>query len=122
MIDTANIFNLRIWVGIFFVGAGYITILQTTKVWSKQLFPKTSKGQFEGIWILFFVLFPMIGGSFIGEAVVKTSGEVITNELSGQLEYIPNGNVFYVGAIIIALSVIPLLMTVKHFKKRAAEG
>lgn len=121
MIDTSNIFNLRIWIGIFFVGAGYITILQTTKVWSKQLFPKTSKGQFEGIWILFFVLFPMIGGSLVGEAVVKQTGETFINELSGKAEYIPNGNIYLYGIIFVVLSVIPFLLTRKEFKKRLEE-
>ena len=120
MVDTANIFNLRIWVGIFFVGAGYITILQTTKVWSKQLFPQTSKGQFEGIWILFFVLFPMIGGSLAGEAVVKQTGETFINELSGKTEYIPNGNIYLYGIIFVVLSAIPFLMTLKEFRKRTA--
>lgn len=122
MIDTSNIFNLRIWVGIFFVGAGYITILQTTKVWSKQLFPKTSKGQFEGIWILFFVLFPMIGGSLVGEAVVKQTGETFINELSGKAEYIPNGNIYLYGIIFVVLSAIPFLLTLKEFKKRVEEN
>lgn len=122
MIDTSNIFNFRIWVGIFFVGAGYITILQTTKVWSKQLFPKTSKGQFEGIWILFFVLFPMIGGSLVGETVVKQTGETFINELSGKAEYIPNGNIYLYGIIFVVLSAIPFLLTLKEFKKRVEEN
>lgn len=121
MIDNTKLFNFRLWLGIFLVGIGYIAILQVTKVWTKQLYPKDSKGQFEGIWILFFVLLPMIGGSFLGEAVVKTSGEVITNELSGQLEYIPNGSIYAVGAVVVALTIIPLLMAAKHFKKRVAE-
>lgn len=121
MIDNTKIFNLRLWLGIFLVGVGYVTILQTTKVWTKQLYPQNSKGQFEGIWILFFVLIPMIGGSFIGEAVVKTSGVVVLNELSGQNEYIPNGNIFLVGAIVLLLSIIPVLMTRKHIKKRLSE-
>lgn len=114
MVDSTKIFDFRLWLGIFLVGVGYVTILQTTKVWTKQLYPKDSKGQFEGIWILFFVLIPMIGGSFIGERVVKTSGVIITNELSGQTEYIPNGNIFLVGAIIILLTVIPILITRKY--------
>ncbi len=63
----------------------------------------------------------MVGGSFLGEAVVKTSGEVITNELSGQLEYIPNGSIYAVGAVVVALTIIPLLMAAKYFKKRLAE-
>lgn len=121
MVDSTKLFNFRIWLGIFLVGIGYIAILQVTKVWTKQLYPKDSKGQFEGIWILFFVLLPMIGGSFLGEAVVKTSGVVIINELSGQLEYIPNGSIYAVGAVVVALTVIPLLMAAKYFKKRVAE-
>ncbi len=122
MVDNTQIFNFRLWLGIFLVGVGYVTILQTTKVWTKQLYPENSKGQFEGIWILFFVLIPMIGGSFIGEAVVKTSGEVILNELSGQTEYIPNGNIFFVGAIVILLSMLPIIMTRKYNKKRIGES
>lgn len=112
-VDPSNIFNARIWIGIFVVGVGYVAILQTTKVWTKQLYPADSRGQFEGIWILFFVLLPMIFGSLIGQAVVKTSGETFLNEASGAMEYIPNGNIFLVGAIIVALSVIPLIPTFK---------
>lgn len=117
-VDSTSILNLRVWLGIFLVGVGYVGILQTTKVWAKQLYPKDSKGQFEGIWILFFVLIPMIGGSLIGEAVVKTGGEVFLNEVSGQTEYIPNGNIFFVGALIVLLSAIPFAVTMKHFKAR----
>lgn len=118
MVDPTAMFNFRIWLGIFIVGIGYIWILQTTKVWTKQLYPKDAKGQFEGIWILFFVLIPMVGGSLIGEAVVKTSGETFVNEASGVTEYIPNGNVFLVGAIVVALTVIPTLLTIRLHKAR----
>lgn len=120
-VSPDSIFNLRIWLGIFVVGVGYVGILQTTKVWAKQLYPRDSKGQFEGIWILFFVLIPMIGGSLIGQAVVKTSGETFINEVSGQTEYIPNGNIFIVGAGVILLTLIPLIMTIRHHKKRVAQ-
>ena len=120
-VDPTQIFNVKVWLGIFLVGVGYIGILQTTKVWAKQLYPKDSKGQFEGIWILFFVLIPMIGGSLIGEAVVKTSGEQFLDEVSGQMNYIPNGNIYIVGAVIVALSLVPFLMTAKHFKNRISQ-
>lgn len=119
-VDPTEIFNLRVWLGIFVVGVGYVAMLQTTKVWTKQLYPKDAKGQFEGIWILFFVLIPMVGGSLIGQAVVKTSGETFQNLESGLTEYIPNGNVFLVGAFVIVLTIIPLLMTVKLNKERVA--
>lgn len=121
-IDTSSIFDFRLWLGIFIVGIGYVGILQTTKVWAKQLYPKQSKGQFEGIWILFFVLIPMIGGSLISEAVVKNIGETFINETSGQTEYIPNSSIFIWGAIIIALSAVPFILTIKHHKKAELEA
>ena len=111
-------FNWQIWLGIFVVGVGYVGILQTTKVWAKQLYPRDSKGQFEGIWILFFVLIPMIGGSLIGQAVVKTGGETFVNEASGLTEYVPNGNIFLVGAAVIALTLIPIFLTIRHHRQR----
>ena len=120
-VDPTKIFDLKIWLGIFIVGIGYVGLMQTTKVWAKQLYPKDAKGQFEGIWILFFVLLPMIGGSLIGQAVVQTSGETFIDEVSGQTQYIPNGNVFLVGAIVILLSLIPFIMSIKYHKKRVAE-
>ena len=117
-IDTSNIFNLQLFLGVFLVGVGYVGILQTTKVWVKQLYPKDSKGQFEGIWILFFVLIPMIGGSVIGERVVKLGGETFVNAASEQTEFIPNGMIFFIGAAIVVFSLIPFLLTRKHFKAR----
>jgi len=121
-IDTTSIFNPVLWIGIFVVGVGYVGILQTTKVWAKQLYPKNAKGQFEGIWILFFVLIPMIGGSLIGEAVIKTSGEQFLDEASGQMQYIPNNNIFIVGAAVVILSLIPFIMTIRHHRKAEKEA
>ena len=117
-VDPTQIFNPVLWLGIFVVGVGYVGILQTTKVWTKQLYPADAKGQFEGIWILFFVLIPMIGGSLIGQAVVKTSGETFVNAESGLTEYVPNGNVFLVGAAVILLSLIPFLLAARYHKLR----
>ncbi|MDO5449076.1 MAG: MFS transporter [Clostridia bacterium] len=119
-VDPTSYFNLHVFIGILVVGIGYITILQTAKVWAKQIYPKDRRGQFEGIWILFFVLIPWIGGSLLGEATVKSSGQTFIDEVSGQMQYIPNGNIFLVGAIICLLSLIPFVMTFKHYKQRLA--
>ena len=118
-VDHTQLFNPILWLGIFVVGVGYVGILQTTKVWTKQLYPADAKGQFEGIWILFFVLIPMIGGSLIGQAAVKTGGETFVNAESGLTEYVPNGNVFLVGAAVILLSLIPFLLAARCHKQRA---
>ena len=120
MVDTTSLINLRLLLGILFVGIGYIGFLQTMKVWAKQLYPEDARGQFEGIWVLFFVLIPMIGGSLGGEATLKTSGETFINEVAGRTEYIPNGNIFLVGGIIVLLSLIPAIFAGRCFNKRRA--
>ena len=119
-VDNTKIFNFQLLLGIFVLGVGYIAFLQTTKIWAKRLYPADSRGQFEGIWVLFFVLIPMIGGSVIGQAVVQTGGETFLNAESGRLEYIPNGNIFVVGAIVVLLSLIPVLLTARAEKRRVA--
>lgn len=117
-IDTSKIFDIRVWLGIFMAGIGYITILQVAKVWTKQLYPNDSKGQFEGLWLICYSLIPAIGGSLLGQAVVKTSGKTFMDTVSGQMNYIPNGNIYIAGAVLVALSLIPIFMAAKHHKKR----
>ena len=117
-IDTSTMFDIRVWAGIFLAGIGYVTILQVAKVWTKQLYPKSSKGQFEGLWLISYSLIPAVCGSLSGQAVVKTSGKTFLDTVSGQMNYIPNGNVFLFGAILIALSLIPVCMAAKYHKQR----
>ena len=118
--DTSKLFHPVLFAGILIVGIGYISFLQTTKIWAKQLYPEDSRGQFEGIWILFFVLIPMIGGSLLGQLAVKRSGETFVDAVSGQTQYIPNGSIFLYGLIAILLAVIPLLWTRKYRKGEKA--
>ena len=110
MVDTSKLINPVLLLGIFVVGVGYVAFLQAMKVWAKQLYPADSRGQFEGIWVLFFVLIPMIGGSIGGEAVVRASGETFVDAVSGQTQFIPNGNIFLWGSVVILLSLIPAML------------
>lgn len=119
-VDTSSIFDPVIFIGILLIGIGYITFLQATKIWAKQLYPADSRGQFEGIWIIFFVLIPMIGGSLIGQSAVQTSGETFLDAASGQMQYIPNGSIFRFGVVAILLSILPVLFAGRHFRKRIA--
>ncbi len=116
-IDTSKSFHINLFTSVFLVGMSYIMLIQVTKVWTKNLYPEGSKGQFEGFYAIAYALIPMIFGSNIGEAVVKTSGETIFNELTNRYEYIPNGNVFLVGVIISTFSIIPVLLTKKYSNK-----
>ena len=113
-VNTASLFDPILFGGILLVGIGYIGFLQTMKIWAKQLYPKDSRGQFEGIWILFFVLIPMIGGSLLGQLAVKRSGETFVDTVSGQTQYIPNGSIFLYGMVGILLAIVPLLLTARY--------
>jgi hypothetical protein len=57
-VDTSTLFNPLLILAVFLIGTGYILFIQTITVWSKQLYPQDSRGQFEGIRILFFVSDP----------------------------------------------------------------
>lgn len=115
-VDVNTLLNWPLIVGIFFIGTGYVTILQTLLVWSKQLYPAENKGQFEGIRILFFVLIPMVIGPMISNPVIKASGQFI-NEY-GFIEYLPTETLFYVAAGLVILTFIPLYFAKKLFDQR----
>ena len=108
--------NFKLMLGVFLVGVGYVVILQTTTVWAKALYPADSKGQFEGVRILFFVLIPMVFGSLIATPVIRMSGLQIEGEAG--MEYIPNEYIFLIGAIISAFAVIPLIFARNLYVKR----
>jgi len=120
-IDSSKLFHPQLWFGIFLVGVGYVSFLQTVKIWTKELYPQDSRGQFEGVWIVFFVLLPMIGGSLLGQSVVQAGGETFVDTVSGQTQYIPNGKIFLYGALFIILSGIPAIFAAKEFKKRLSK-
>lgn len=117
-IDTSTIFNWVMLIGVFFIGVGYVVFLQTISVWAKGLYPQESKGQFEGIRILFFVLIPMIIAPLISNPIIKKSGE-ITNGY-GLTEYLPTEVLFLVAAGISLITFIPLYFSAKQSKKNEA--
>ncbi len=119
-VNVESVWNPVLLIGVFLVGAGYVIILQTSTVWAKQLYPDDSHGQFEGIRILFFVLFPMIAGPAIANPLINKFGfsyveHYATGDIAGMA---PNGVIFLAGAIATAFTVIPLYFATKHFNKR----
>ena len=110
-VDTTKAFSFSLFMGIFFLGVSYVVMLQTTKIWSKKLYPKDSKGQYEGFWAMSYGLLPMIFGSNISQIIIKTGTSTVVNDLTGQVEYIPDGKIFLVGVIISTLSIVPIGIT-----------
>ena len=110
-VDSSKTFNARLFISVFLVGISYITMLQVMKAWTKSLYPKESKGQYEGLWAFAYAFIPMLIGSNIGEWTIKETGERILNSFNQHYEYIPNGKVFLLGAVISTFSIIPIIIT-----------
>lgn len=115
-VNTASVFNPLLMVGVFLIGTGYVVILQTLTVWSKQLYPQDARGQFEGIRILFFVLIPMCVAPLIANPVIKRSGEFVDEY--GFTEYLPTHTLFLVASGLVLLTFIPLFFARKYHNQR----
>lgn len=121
-IDITKYFNATLYIGIFFVASSYIIMLQATKTWTKNLYPKESKGQYEGLWAISYALIPMFFGSNIGEWVIKNEGLQRFNELTQRYEYFPNQKLFLIGTLISALSIIPIILAKKYFDRKTTDS
>lgn len=114
-INVTSLWNPVMLLGVFLIGCGYVIFLQSISVWAKSLYPQESKGQFEGIRIIFFVLIPMIIAPLISNPIIKKSGEII-NEY-GFVEYLPTGVLFKIAALISLVTFVPLFMAGKYSKE-----
>lgn len=115
--------NLPLFIGVILVGIGYIVTLQTITVWGKSLYPENSRGQFEGIRIIFFVLLPMIIGPLIANPIINTYGKEITltyatGSIAGMA---PTKLLFLVASFASCFAFIPLYFANKHYKKRISK-
>ncbi|PKO19004.1 MAG: hypothetical protein CVU39_00190 [Chloroflexi bacterium HGW-Chloroflexi-10] len=75
--------------------------------WLKDLYPAESRGQFQGIRMVFMVLLPMIIGPAIGSFLITQFG--IPTTLNGEAGFIPTPPLYYVAAVINLLAILPLL-------------
>ena len=114
-VDPSTIWNPNLMAGMLFVGVGYIRFLQTITVWSKRLYPEDSRGQFEGIRIVFYVLRPMVIAPLISNPVIKNRGEFVDEY--GFTEYLPTNAVFIAGLIVLLVTLIPLYFANREHKK-----
>lgn len=117
-VDADKTFNFRIFFAVFLVGISYIIMLQSTKSWTKSLYPKDMKGQYETLWAVAFALVPTVFGSNIGEWIIKRSGEGVLNSLTQRYEYIPNGKIFLIGAAISSFSIVPIIIAKFLFNRK----
>ncbi len=119
-VDTQNLFstqNFLLFFAVFLAGAGYVLVMQSMTMWVKQLYPQDSRGQFEGIRVLFFTLIPMIIGTVIGNIIVKNGAGSIVNEF-GVTENIPTESIYLWAALLLIIPIVPLVFSAKAYYKR----
>ncbi len=123
-IDADNVLsprNLVMFSAVFLVGAGYILIIQAMTMWIKQLYPEDSRGQYEGVRVLFFTLIPMIIGTTIGNIIIKRGAGTIVNEY-GITENIPTESIFIWASAVILITLIPLFYSARLYYRRLRDS
>ncbi|TXT61040.1 MAG: Major Facilitator Superfamily protein [Promethearchaeota archaeon] len=98
---------------------GYTSLSIATFSWIKDLYPDTGRGQFSGYWNLFAGTIPMVIGAPLGGWLATQFG--FEKVIDGRLAQVPGSTMFIVGAIIILLTLIPLIFA-KEFKKEPKKG
>ena len=97
--------------------------MQTGMIWVRGLFPEKSKGQFEGVRVIFFVLLPMLIGTLVGNIIIKnTPQDVIIKDSYGIQIDVPKVNLFLFAGIMVLFALIPLYFAAKCFNKRQQES
>jgi len=76
--------------------------------WARNLMPENSRGQFQGVRLIFMVMLPMIIGPAIGSALIEGFG--IPTVLGGEAGFIPVPIIYRISACCILLSLIPVTM------------
>lgn len=100
----------------FFVGVGYILMIQTLTAWMKNLFPAEQRGQFEGIRMIFFVCVPMLIGPNIANIIIKNYGVFMSiNDVSGM---VPTETLFIWAAALTLFAFLPVIPANKWAKLR----
>lgn len=119
-VDAASLIslqNLPLFIAVLLCGISIILIGQAMNMWVKQLYPETSRGQFEGVRIIFFVLLPMCIGTSLGNIIIKNSAGTIVNDF-GITENIPTESLFLWAGILVIFTCVPLFFAAKEYSKR----
>ena len=124
-VDTSNLFsvkNLMLFLNVFLIGLGYVLVMQACMIWTRTLFPKECRGQFEGIRVSFFTLIPMLIGTLIGNLIIKlTPQENPIYDIYGHVIDVPQENLFLYAFILVLLTFIPLFFASRLYFKRLKE-
>lgn len=112
---TTNIYLLTISMTIYYA-ALFLFIVAFT-AWTKNLMPQESRGEFEGIRMIFNVAIPMVTGPYIGSALISKFGMPYSH--NGSAGFIPTPVIFQAAALASLLAIIPVIFINKNNKSYA---
>lgn len=111
--------NIPVFICIFLIGTGYILIMQTGMIWVRGLFPEESRGQLEGLRVMFFTLIPMLIGTLVGNVIIKNTPQTdVKYDVYGHVIDVPQENLFLIAGIMALVTLIPLYFAAKEYRKR----
>ena len=124
-VDTSALLsakNVPLFISVFLVGTGYVLMMQACMIWVRGLFPEESRGQLEGVRVIFFTLIPMFVGTLIGNAIIKFTPQTdIKYDVYGHVIDVPQENLFLIAGFMVLVTLIPLYFAAKEYKKRTAK-
>ncbi len=88
--------------------------------WLKDLYPTESRGQFQGVRMIFVVMIPMVIGPAIGSFLIGRFG--IATTLNGEAGFTPTPVLFYVSAFVNLFAVPPLWRIAKKHGQTVMTG
>ena len=116
MVFAKNLVAVIIVGTIFMSGNMLGTTILGAKV--RNYTPRSEVGLFQGIRMIFVVLLPMIIGPFIGKAFYSWTADYYLNEYN-ELTKLPNEFIYLAGAIVLVITIFPLVMLFISEKEKA---
>lgn len=98
---------------------GFVILALSIGAWVKNLMPEESRGQFEGVRMIFYVALPMVIGPAIGSFLISRYG--IPTVINGEAGFIPTPILLQVTAVLSTTALIPLAL-VHRIKKIGLSG
>jgi MFS family permease len=125
ILGTFLLFFVRSSVGVMICGTIMMTgFMVTTAILGAKLrdyTPPKETGLFQGVRMIFIVMIPMITGPYIGLGVSNINATKYVNEFGIEVLK-PNAYIFLFGAIVLALTIIPVIFLLRKEKKLSNEA
>ena len=100
--------------------SGYMVLTALFGAKVRDYTPVGKAGLFQGIRMIFVVMLPMVTGPYIGLALSNINAQYYVDEF-GEDKLLPNQFIFVGVAVVLALTIIPVIILLRKEKKNACQ-